>query len=81
MRDTIRVKMGDAMDHTNHFPKLGWTVEELARILSVSVPFLRLEVKRGRLEASSGADPDVDARKLRYIKFNTNDPATTTNRS
>jgi len=31
-------------------PKLGWTFEELASSLSVSVPFLRLEVKRGRLK-------------------------------
>jgi hypothetical protein len=33
-------------------PKLGWTFEELASSLSVSVPFLRLEVKRGRLRAA-----------------------------
>ena len=33
-------------------PKLGWTLDELARSLSVSVPFLRLEVKRGRLKAA-----------------------------
>lgn len=33
-------------------PKLGWTLEELAHSLSVSVPFLRLEVKRGRLMAA-----------------------------
>jgi excisionase family DNA binding protein len=33
-------------------PKLGWTVEELARSLSVSVPFLRLEIKRGKLRAT-----------------------------
>jgi excisionase family DNA binding protein len=32
-------------------PRLGWTVEELAQSLSVSVPFLRLEIKRGRLRA------------------------------
>lgn len=32
--------------------KLGWTLEELARSLSVSVPFLRLEIKRGRLRAA-----------------------------
>jgi excisionase family DNA binding protein len=32
--------------------KLGWTFEELANSLSVSVPFLRLEVKRGRLKAA-----------------------------
>ena len=35
-----------------HAPKLGWTLEELARSLGVSVPFLRLEVKRGRLKAA-----------------------------
>jgi excisionase family DNA binding protein len=33
-------------------PKLGWTLNELARSLSVSVPFIRLEVKRGRLKAA-----------------------------
>ncbi len=33
-------------------PKLGWTLDELARSLTVSVPFLRLEVKRGRLKAA-----------------------------
>ena len=33
-------------------PKLGWTLDELARSLSVSVPFIRLEVKRGRLRAA-----------------------------
>ena len=33
-------------------PKLGWTLYELARSLGVSVPFLRLEVKRGRLHAA-----------------------------
>ncbi len=32
--------------------KLGWTFEELAGSLGVSVPFLRLEVKRGRLKAA-----------------------------
>ena len=37
--------------NNNSAPKLGWTVEELARSLSVSVPFLRLEIKRGRLRA------------------------------
>jgi excisionase family DNA binding protein len=35
-----------------HAPKLAWTLEELARSLGVSVPFLRLEVKRGRLKAA-----------------------------
>jgi excisionase family DNA binding protein len=38
--------------HATGTPKLGWTFEELARSLSVSVPFLRLEVKRGRLKAA-----------------------------
>jgi hypothetical protein len=33
-------------------PKLGWTLDELARSLSVSVPFLRLELKRGHLNAA-----------------------------
>jgi excisionase family DNA binding protein len=32
--------------------KLGWALDELARSLSVSVPFIRLEVKRGRLKAA-----------------------------
>jgi hypothetical protein len=31
-----------------HAPKLGWTLEDLAHSLSVSVPFLRLEVKCSR---------------------------------
>lgn len=45
---------GDVMDQHQKFnhQKLGWTVEELAQSLSVSVPFLRLEVKRGRLKAT-----------------------------
>jgi hypothetical protein len=33
-------------------PKLGWTLGELAHSLSVSVPFLRLEIKRGKLRAA-----------------------------
>jgi hypothetical protein len=33
-------------------PTLGWTLDELARSLSFSVPFIRLEVKRGRLKAA-----------------------------
>lgn len=33
-------------------PKLGWTFDELARSPGVSVPFLRLEVKHGRLKAA-----------------------------
>jgi hypothetical protein len=47
-------QMGDVMDQEKkfHAPKLGWTLEELAHSLSVSVPFLRLEVKRRRLKAT-----------------------------
>lgn len=40
------------MDQIKDSPKLGWTLEELARSLSVAVPFFRLEVKRGRLKAA-----------------------------
>lgn len=42
------------MDREKKFSneKLGWTFEELAHSLSVSAPFLRLEVKRGRLKAA-----------------------------
>jgi excisionase family DNA binding protein len=44
---------GDNMRQDNYFKsKLGWTLEELAQSLSVSVPFLRLEIKRGRLRAA-----------------------------
>ena len=44
---------GNDMRQSNHLnSKLGWTLEELARSLSVSVPFLRLEIKRGRLHAA-----------------------------
>lgn len=39
-------------DKKSQSPKLGWTFDELASSLSVSVPFLRLEVKRGRLKAA-----------------------------
>jgi excisionase family DNA binding protein len=38
--------------NSNSAQKLGWTLEELALSLSVSVPFLRLEIKRGRLRAA-----------------------------
>ncbi len=37
---------------TSNTPKLGWTLHELAQSLSVSVPFLRLEIARGRLRAA-----------------------------
>ena len=47
-------QIGGTMDQEqkSKSPKLGWTFEELASSLSVSVPFLRLEVKRGRLKAA-----------------------------
>ncbi len=32
--------------------KLAWTLDQLAQSLHVSVPFLRLELKRGRLRAA-----------------------------
>jgi excisionase family DNA binding protein len=40
------------MKETHGNSKLGWTLDELARSLSVSVPFLRLEIKRGKLRAA-----------------------------
>jgi hypothetical protein len=39
-------------ERKHNSPKLGWTLHELAYSLGVSVPFLRLEVKRGRLQAA-----------------------------
>jgi excisionase family DNA binding protein len=50
-------------------PKLGWTLEELATSLTVSVPFLRLEVKRGRLKAAHLGRRVVllDAEVQRYL--------------
>jgi excisionase family DNA binding protein len=39
------------MERKNLKSKLGWTLAELAESLGVSVPFLRLEIKRGRLRA------------------------------
>jgi excisionase family DNA binding protein len=50
-------------------PKLGWTLEELAHSLGVSVPFLRLEVKRGRLHAAHLGRRVVllDAEVRRYL--------------
>jgi len=40
------------MKETHPNSKLGWTLDELARSLSVSVPFLRLEIKRGKLRSA-----------------------------
>jgi hypothetical protein len=45
-------EVGGIMDEEQTSRKLGWTLEELANSLSGSVPFLRLEVKRGRLKAA-----------------------------
>jgi excisionase family DNA binding protein len=64
---------GNAMESEavmkSNSPKLGWTLEELARSLSVSVPFLRLEVKRGRLRAAHLGRRVVvlDAEVRRYL--------------
>lgn len=50
-------------------PKLAWTLEELAHSLGVSVPFLRLEIKRGRLRAAHLGRRVVllDAEVRRYL--------------
>jgi excisionase family DNA binding protein len=49
--------------------KLGWTLDELANSLSVSVPFLRLEIKRGKLRAAHLGRRIVllDAEVRRYL--------------
>jgi excisionase family DNA binding protein len=56
-------------DKKSRGQKLGWTFEELANSLSVSVPFLRLEVKRGRLKAAHLGRRVVllDAEVRRYL--------------
>ena len=56
-------------DKKSKSPKLGWTFEELASSLSVSVPFLRLEVKRGCLKAAHLGRRVVllDAEVRRYL--------------
>jgi hypothetical protein len=59
-----------AQDSAKHStPKLGWTLAELARSLSVFVPFIRLEVKRGRLKAAHLGRRVVvlDAEVRRYL--------------
>jgi excisionase family DNA binding protein len=55
--------------NSNSAQKLGWTLEELALSLSVSVPFLRLEIKRGRLRAARLGRRVVllDAEVRRYL--------------
>jgi excisionase family DNA binding protein len=57
--------------------KLGWSLEELAHSLGVSVPFLRLEVKRGRLRAAHLGRRVVllDAEVRRYLA-EASEPAT-----
>jgi hypothetical protein len=49
--------------------KLGWTLEELSLSLGVSVPFLRLEIKRGKLRAAHLGRRVVllDAEVRRYL--------------
>jgi excisionase family DNA binding protein len=49
--------------------KLGWSLQELAHSLGVSVPFLRLEVKRGRLRVAHLGRRVVllDAEVRRYL--------------
>jgi hypothetical protein len=47
------VGLSDGLENGERLhPKLGWTLYELAQSLGVSVPFLRLEVKRGKLHAA-----------------------------
>jgi len=48
----VRSQAKGADSESPSTPKLGWTLDELARSLGVSVPFIRLEVKRGRLRAA-----------------------------
>jgi excisionase family DNA binding protein len=64
-------RSGDDMENgrTLTNPKLGWTLGELAQSLGVSVPFLRLEVKRGRLRAAHLGRRVVllDAEVRRYL--------------
>jgi hypothetical protein len=64
-------QVGSTMDQDKKSknPKLGWTFEELSSSLSVSVPLLRLEVKRGRLKAAHLGRRVVllDAEVRRYL--------------
>jgi hypothetical protein len=64
-------QVGGVMDQQekSNNPKLGWTVGELARSLSLSVPFLRLEVRR-RLKAAHLGRRVVllDAEVRRYLE-------------
>jgi hypothetical protein len=58
------------MEHDNkNSQKLGWTLYELASSLSVSVPFLRLEIKRRRLRSAHLGRRVVilDAEVRRYL--------------
>jgi hypothetical protein len=48
----VRSQAKGADSESSSSPKLGWALDELARSLGVSVPFIRLEVKRGRLRAA-----------------------------
>ncbi len=64
------VSLSDGVENGERLhPKLGWTLYELAQTLGVSVPFLRLEVKRGKLHAARLGRRVVllDAEVCRYL--------------
>jgi excisionase family DNA binding protein len=64
------VGLSDGLENGERLrPKLGWTLYELAQSLGVSVPFLRLEVKRGKLHAARLGRRVVllDAEVRRYL--------------
>jgi excisionase family DNA binding protein len=69
---TINIALGRSvvMEHDKTVnQKLGWTLDELANSLGVSVPFLRLEIKRGKLRAAHLGRRIVllDAEVRRYL--------------
>jgi hypothetical protein len=59
--------------HRSDTPKLGWNLVELASSLTVSVPFLRLEITRGRLRCAHFGRRVVvlDAEVNRYLAQST----------
>jgi excisionase family DNA binding protein len=72
MLSTINIALGRSvvMEHDKTVnQKLGWTLDELANSLGVSVPFLRLEIKRGKLRAAHLGRRIVllDAEVRRYL--------------
>jgi excisionase family DNA binding protein len=56
--------------------RLAWSLPDLARDLSVSVPFLRLELRRGRLRAARLGRRVVilDEEVRRYLAAASNEP-------